>query len=111
MAGPRAQADVSVAWSCLRAVYSCVRPRDHRLTALSALCVAACACLYKAFSPHLRLAHKGQKRKSGEPYIVHPVAVAELLAQLKVSQSLRAFSRLAAGASGGHRERIAARTL
>lgn len=32
----------------------------------------------------LRLAHKEQRRKSGEPYIVHPVAVAELLAQLKV---------------------------
>lgn len=46
-------------------------PRDDRLQALSGLCVAA-------------LAHKGQKRKSGEPYIVHPVAVAELLAQLKV---------------------------
>ncbi|CAJ1459859.1 unnamed protein product, partial [Effrenium voratum] len=45
--------------------------RDDRLLALSALCVAA-------------LAHKGQTRKSGEPYIVHPVAVAELLALLKV---------------------------
>lgn len=30
-----------------------------------------------------RLAHKEQQRKSGEPYIVHPVAVAELLALLK----------------------------
>lgn len=46
-------------------------PRDDRLRALSGLCVAA-------------LAHKGQRRKSGEPYIVHPVAVAELLALLKV---------------------------
>jgi len=46
-------------------------PREDRLRALSALCVAS-------------LAHKGQKRKSGEPYIVHPVAVAELLALLKV---------------------------
>ena len=31
----------------------------------------------------VRLAHKEQQRKSGEPYIVHPVAVAELLALLK----------------------------
>lgn len=46
-------------------------PREDRLRALSALCVAA-------------LAHKEQQRKSGEPYIVHPVAVAELLALLKV---------------------------
>ncbi|CAE7551890.1 RSH1, partial [Symbiodinium necroappetens] len=46
-------------------------PREDRLRALSALCVAA-------------LAHHGQMRKSGEPYIVHPVAVAELLALLKV---------------------------
>lgn len=27
-------------------------------------------------------AHDGQKRKSGEPYIIHPVAVAGLLAQI-----------------------------
>ncbi|HVM21208.1 MAG TPA: bifunctional (p)ppGpp synthetase/guanosine-3',5'-bis(diphosphate) 3'-pyrophosphohydrolase, partial [Egibacteraceae bacterium] len=27
-------------------------------------------------------AHAGQKRKSGEPYIIHPIGVAELLAQL-----------------------------
>ena len=29
-------------------------------------------------------AHKGQRRKSGEPYIAHPVAAAELLADLKL---------------------------
>ncbi|CAK0804860.1 unnamed protein product [Prorocentrum cordatum] len=46
-------------------------PRKDRLRVLQALCVAA-------------LAHKGQKRKSGEPYIVHPVAVAELLASLRL---------------------------
>ena len=27
-------------------------------------------------------AHKGQKRKSGEPFITHPVAVADILADL-----------------------------
>ena len=27
-------------------------------------------------------AHSGQKRKSGEPYITHPVAVAQILADL-----------------------------
>src|SRR5690606_14288534 len=27
-------------------------------------------------------AHKGQKRQSGEPYITHPVAVAQILADL-----------------------------
>ncbi len=30
------------------------------------------------------LAHRGQKRKSGEPYITHPVAVAQILADLGI---------------------------
>lgn len=29
-------------------------------------------------------AHEGQKRKSGEPYIIHPVSVARILADLKL---------------------------
>lgn len=29
-------------------------------------------------------AHRGQKRKSGEPYIIHPVAVAQILADLQL---------------------------
>lgn len=29
-------------------------------------------------------AHRGQKRKSGEPFITHPVEVARILAELKV---------------------------
>ena len=28
--------------------------------------------------------HDGQKRKSGEPYIIHPFAVAEIIAQLQL---------------------------
>jgi RelA/SpoT family (p)ppGpp synthetase len=36
-------------------------------------------------------AHKGQRRRSGEPYITHPVAVADLLADLRLdSQTLMA---------------------
>ena len=33
-------------------------------------------------------AHQGQLRKSGEPYIVHPLAAAFLLAKLKIDPSL-----------------------
>ncbi|MFM8328688.1 MAG: HD domain-containing protein, partial [Actinomycetales bacterium] len=29
-----------------------------------------------------RISHEGQLRKSGDPYITHPVAVAEILAEL-----------------------------
>jgi guanosine-3',5'-bis(diphosphate) 3'-pyrophosphohydrolase len=29
-------------------------------------------------------AHKGQKRQSGEPYIIHPLAAAKILAQLRM---------------------------
>ena len=31
--------------------------------------------------------HQGQLRKSGEPYMVHPVAVAGLLAQMKLDEA------------------------
>ncbi|MDR0287379.1 MAG: bifunctional (p)ppGpp synthetase/guanosine-3',5'-bis(diphosphate) 3'-pyrophosphohydrolase [Clostridiales bacterium] len=39
--------------------------------------------LQKAYD-FAELAHRGQKRKSDEPYIVHPVAVAEMLAEMEM---------------------------
>ncbi len=39
-------------------------------------------------------AHDGQRRRSGEPYITHPVAVADLLADLKLDAQLLADLKL-----------------
>ncbi len=39
--------------------------------------------LYKAFEFATHY-HEGQKRASGDPYIVHPIAVVEILCDLKV---------------------------
>ena len=41
------------------------------------------ALIRKAYH-HARAAHEGQTRASGEPYIIHPVAVAAILADLKM---------------------------
>ncbi|MDR1033534.1 MAG: bifunctional (p)ppGpp synthetase/guanosine-3',5'-bis(diphosphate) 3'-pyrophosphohydrolase [Bifidobacteriaceae bacterium] len=41
-----------------------------------------------------RKMHEGQKRKSGEPYIIHPVAVAEILAELGVPSDVVAAGLL-----------------
>jgi GTP pyrophosphokinase len=38
--------------------------------------------------------HRGQRRKSGEPYITHPLAVAEILAELGLTQSTLAAALL-----------------
>jgi len=37
----------------------------------------------KAFQ-RAEAAHAGQKRKSGEPYFIHPIAVAQILAEMKL---------------------------
>ena len=31
--------------------------------------------------------HQGQTRRSGEPYLVHPVAVANILAQMRLDEA------------------------
>ena len=40
------------------------------------------------------LAHRGQKRRSGEPYITHPVAVAQILADLGIGSKTVAAALL-----------------
>jgi len=42
--------------------------------------------LHKAFCFAHNL-HAGQRRKSGEPYIIHPLAVAEILAEFKMDET------------------------
>jgi len=42
--------------------------------------------IQKAFDVSSK-AHEGQKRASGEPYLVHPVGVAEILAKMKLDSS------------------------
>jgi guanosine-3',5'-bis(diphosphate) 3'-pyrophosphohydrolase len=42
--------------------------------------------LSKAFNFAIE-AHKNQKRISGAPYVVHPVAVADILAELKLDSA------------------------
>lgn len=39
-------------------------------------------------------AHKNEKRKSGEPYIVHPIAVAEILIEMKMDEATIASALL-----------------
>lgn len=39
--------------------------------------------LFDAFT-YADTAHHGQLRKSGEPYIIHPIAVAEIVADLEL---------------------------
>lgn len=57
-------------WPRMEAAIAYLLP-EERLRVLPAFRVAA-------------MAHRGQRRKSGEPFFVHPVAVAELLASMRV---------------------------
>jgi guanosine-3',5'-bis(diphosphate) 3'-pyrophosphohydrolase len=51
------------------------------------------ALLERAYAAAER-AHRGQKRKSGEPYITHPVAVAQILADLGIGSKTLAAALL-----------------
>jgi len=42
--------------------------------------------LSKAYNFALK-AHKNQKRDSGDPYLIHPVAVADILSDLKLDSA------------------------
>jgi len=56
---------------------------DQIVPTVSYLGTEAVAKVYEALNVAFR-AHRGQRRKSGEPFIIHPVSVALLLADLKM---------------------------
>ena len=51
------------------------------------------ALIERAYAAAFR-AHDGQKRKSGEPYITHPIAVAQILAELGIGEKTIAAALL-----------------
>jgi len=59
---------------------------DRLLPVVSYLGTERCAKIYDALRVAYR-AHRGQARKSGEPFIIHPVEVALLLAGLKMDEA------------------------
>lgn len=56
---------------------------DQILPTVNYLGTATVSCIYQALCVAYH-AHKGQMRKSGEPFIIHPVEVAILLSNLKM---------------------------
>jgi guanosine-3',5'-bis(diphosphate) 3'-pyrophosphohydrolase len=65
------------------------------------------ALLERAYATAER-AHSGQKRRSGEPYITHPVAVAQILADLGIGTKTLAAALLRRGSDArgwGHEAR------
>ena len=52
------------------------------------------------------IAHKGQTRLSGEPYISHPVAVAQILADMHMDAQAIAAAILHDGKNLRHRHRV-----
>mmetsp|Transcript_12299 Transcript_12299/g.28799 ORF Transcript_12299/g.28799 Transcript_12299/m.28799 type:complete len:686 (+) Transcript_12299:103-2160(+) len=69
------QRNVTALWDSLLPHIWYLEKQEQRIRCLQAFVVA-----YKA--------HEGQKRKSGEDYIVHPVEVAKILAKLNVSEAV-----------------------
>ncbi len=61
---------------------------DRLLKTISAKNKGADLELVKLCYDFANNAHKGQRRKSGEPYIIHPLAAATLLAEMEMHESI-----------------------
>lgn len=71
-----------------RRVLSTAQPREQMTTLLKTVSVAHPGAdiqpIERAYAVAAR-AHRGQRRKSGDPYITHPIAVATIVAELGMS--------------------------
>jgi len=69
-------------------------PIDEILESIKAIDAHADVSLVKRAYDFAKVAHEGQKRKSGEPFIIHPIEVAKIVIELRLDPATIASSLL-----------------